>query len=95
MIVCLFPFGSLEVLVLISNIIELISDAWDGLVVNVDSGIVFIDVFLKSLTEVFPLFNESLSFWRCQEFLVESFNGFHLFSLTPSFEGAFEVSDRS
>jgi len=85
MIVCLFPFGSLEVLVLISNIIELISDAWDGFVVNVDSGIVFIDVFLKSFTEVFPLSNESLSFWRCQEFLVKLFDSENLFSLTPSF----------
>merc|ERR1719454_2872117 len=93
LLVSLLPFGGLEVLHLISNIIKLIRDLIHGGVGDVDTGLVLVDVSLEGLTEILPLSNESLSSLGSEEFLVELLEGSDLCGLTPSLEGRTEVSD--
>merc|ERR1719454_2483040 len=92
-LVSFLPFGGLEVLKLISNIIKLIGDLIHGGVGDVDTGLILIDVSLASLTEVLPLSNESLSSLGSEELLVELLEVSNLSGLTPSLEGRTEVSD--
>lgn len=94
-IVGFLPLGSLEHLVLVLDIIGLVLDDLDTLVVDVDTVLGLLDVLLKGLTEVLPLSHELLTLWGGKEFLVEGLDGLDLIGMSPSLEGAFEVSDGS
>lgn len=72
--VSLFPTGTLERLVLISDIIKFISDLIKSRVWNVDSGTVLVDVLLKNFTDILPLLDELLALWGSQECLIEFFD---------------------
>jgi len=91
----LVPFGSLKLLVLVSNIIELIFELCELGIVNVESLIVVIDGSIKRIANILPFLDKSLSLRRSDEFLVESLKGIDLHGPTPSLKGFTEVSDGS
>jgi len=91
----LVPFGSLKLLVLIGNIIELIFEFLELGIVNVESLIVVIDGSIKSSANIPPFLDKFLSLRRSNEFLVELLKCLNLLGVTPSLKGASEVSDGS
>jgi len=82
-VISLSPFGMLQILVHVCDVIGLIFDDLDSFVVDVDAIWSLLDVLLESLTEFLPLFHEFLTLWGFEELLVKSFNCFNLISVSP------------
>lgn len=70
------PMSFLEVLVVVLNIIDLFVELVPGVVVEVDSGAGLFNIVLEDSADILPLFDELLTRFRFDEFLVKLVN-FH------------------
>lgn len=89
------PGGFFELLVLVSNIIELVANHIEVIILNMDTVWSFSDSLLKSFTEIGPLLNKFLSFWRGKELFVKLFKSMNLWGVSPSFKRSSHVSEWS
>jgi len=79
----LVPVGSLKVVVLLLDIIDLSLESVHLAVVDFDAVFSWLDGFVESLSEVLPLLHQLLSVSRCLEFLVKSLKVLNLSRSSP------------
>ena len=93
----LIPLGSLELLVLSGDIGKFILKSVKVIVVDVDGVLSVVEGLhlVEDMTDILPLFDESLTLWGLDEGLIESLDVLDLSRFSPSLEGGSEVSDWS
>jgi len=93
--VSLVPLRAFKGIIFSSDIGKLILKSIQVSVVNVDFVLSVVENFhfFKNFTNIRPLFNEFLSFFGCQEFLVKLFDSENLLGFSPSLQRVLEVSD--
>merc|ERR1712031_42073 len=79
----LVPVGGLKVVVLVLDIIDLILESVHLAVVDFDAMFSWLDGFVESLSEVFPLLHQLLSVLGCLEFLIKSLKVLNLIRSSP------------